>query len=47
MDEARLIAEIHQRPALWDMLHQDFKTREITQKLWKDVADSLNVDDGE
>ncbi|KAH8313059.1 hypothetical protein KR067_012848 [Drosophila pandora] len=46
MDTHRLIAEVKQRPALWDLAHPDRSNRTETQRLWLEVADAvgLNVD---
>lgn len=47
MDEARLIEEVHKRRPLWDLEHYDYESRKRLAELWKEVADELNLDDGE
>ncbi|KAH8380110.1 hypothetical protein KR009_009038 [Drosophila setifemur] len=41
MDIHRLIAEVRQRPALWDPTHPDHSNRNEAQRLWRSVADAL------
>lgn len=43
MDTHRLIAEVKQRPALWDLAHPDRSNRTETQRLWLEVADAVGL----
>ncbi|KAH8256220.1 hypothetical protein KR026_011196 [Drosophila bipectinata] len=43
MDAHRLIAEVKQRPALWELTHPDRSNRTETQRLWLEVADALGM----
>ncbi|KAI8126060.1 Transcription factor Adf-1 [Lucilia cuprina] len=44
MDVHRLIAEIQNRPALWDVRHGDHKARHCINKLWQEVAEEVGAD---
>lgn len=43
MDTHRLIAEVKQRPALWDLAHPDRSNRTETQRLWLEVAEAVGL----
>lgn len=38
MDANRLIAEVHRRPALWNQRHMSYHNREITNRVWMEIA---------
>lgn len=44
MDRLHLIAEIHRRPALWDVQSEEHKSRICVPDMWKDVAGSMGPD---
>ncbi|KAM7355845.1 uncharacterized protein ACRADG_001789 [Cochliomyia hominivorax] len=44
MDVPLLIAEIHKRPALWDVVHEEHRDRQSVPKLWLEVAEVVGVD---
>lgn len=38
MDANRLIAEVHKRPALWNQRHISYHNREVTNRVWMEIA---------
>lgn len=38
MDANRLIAEVHKRPALWNQRHISYHNRDVTNKVWMEIA---------
>nr|CAD7421591.1 unnamed protein product [Timema poppensis] len=38
-----LISEVQSRPALWREDHANFRRRDLTDKLWEEVAVSCNI----
>ncbi|XP_065360409.1 transcription factor Adf-1-like [Calliphora vicina] len=44
MDRLKLIAEIRQRPVLWDFQSIEHKSREYAPEMWRDVAQIMGTD---
>ena len=44
LDVRRFIAEIHNRPALWDVLSDDYNARHQQAHLWKEVSEIVQMD---
>ncbi|XP_065361828.1 uncharacterized protein LOC135955406 [Calliphora vicina] len=44
MDKLKLIAEVHKRPALWDIESEEHRSKRINKKSWKDVAVAMGSD---
>ncbi|XP_026297742.1 uncharacterized protein LOC726661 [Apis mellifera] len=38
MDANRLIAEVYKRPALWNQRHISYHNREVTNRVWMEIA---------
>lgn len=38
MDANRLIAEVQKRPALWNQRHMSYHNREVTNRVWMEIA---------
>lgn len=38
MDANRLIAEVYKRPALWNQRHISYHNREVTNRVWLEIA---------
>jgi hypothetical protein len=38
MDANRLIAEVYKRPALWNQRHISYHNREMTNRVWMEIA---------
>lgn len=43
MDANRLIAEVYKRPALWNQRHISYHNREVTNRVWMEIASILNL----
>lgn len=43
LEISRLIAEVHQRPELWDRQHPDHHNRAILDRQWESVASTLGI----
>lgn len=44
MDRLKLIAEIRQRPVLWDYQSIEHKSRVCAPEMWRDVAQIMGTD---
>ena len=44
LDVRLFIAEIHKRPALWDVSSDDYKARHLQAQLWKEVSEIVHMD---
>lgn len=44
LDVRKFIAEVHKRPALWDIYSDDYKARHLQAQLWKEVSEIVNMD---
>lgn len=43
MDANRLIAEVYKRPALWNQRHISYHNREVTNRVWMEIAQIFNL----
>ncbi|KAL6256150.1 uncharacterized protein LOC105431505 isoform X1 [Pogonomyrmex barbatus] len=43
MDANRLIAEVYKRPALWNQRHISYHNREVTNRVWMEIAAIFNL----
>jgi hypothetical protein len=43
MDANQLIAEVYKRPALWNQRHISYHNREVTNRVWMEIADIFNL----
>lgn len=46
MDVHRLIEAVRKRPTLWDKQHPENRSRAALSKLWHEVANEINVNEG-
>ncbi|XP_058810222.1 uncharacterized protein LOC131675308 [Phymastichus coffea] len=43
MDTNKFITEIHKRPALWNQRHVSYHNRELTKRIWMEIAAMFNL----